>query len=325
MPVNSDKFFMWKYLFLICSIISIIAGIFVTPDLLISLGPMRQTLTSSVDSIRSLAHLELSIYRGSCLIISIAFLMLSLKGKEIWNATWLSPIHKHNLRETDRHLGIMTGWNFSLTTIFCCYIGVIIYMTVISRFLSDPLLKIINNEDGIIEYLSAAIFLICSISSCILSFKLSGQTSRIFMLRLFAVVFFLMFGEEISWGQRIFEVKTLEVMKKINVQGENNIHNLLGYVSDHLFIAGFFVYGVIFPVLANRILFLRKFFDFIGLPIASLGLAVGCFMISSTHDWTFYLVFEKVKYLQMAEMRELLSSVAFLLLICESWLLIEKK
>ncbi|MCI5121151.1 MAG: hypothetical protein D3908_08185, partial [Candidatus Electrothrix sp. AUS4] len=111
---------------------------------------------------------------------------------------------------------------------------------------------------------------------------------------------------------------------QINVQGENNLHNLLGYFADHLYIAGFFIYGFFLPVLTSRILFLRRFFDFIGLPIASLGLAGGCFIISLTHDWTLYLVFDKVKSLRMAELRELLSSVAFLLLMCESWLLIDR-
>ncbi|MCI5141442.1 MAG: hypothetical protein D3909_06895 [Candidatus Electrothrix sp. ATG1] len=216
----------------------------------------------------------------------------------------------------------MTGWNFSLTVIFICIFFTITYVSIISHFLSDYLLKIINSEDGIIEYSSSVIFFCCSISSFILSFKLSGQPTRIIMLRLFSVIFFLMAGEEISWGQRIFEIETLEVMKQGNVQGENNIHNLFGYAADHLFIVGFFIYVVLFPFLANRILFLRKFFDFIGLPIASLGLAAGCFIISLTHDWTFYLIFEEVKYLRMAELRELLSSLAFLLLLCESWLLI---
>ena len=33
-------------------------------------------------------------------------------------------------------------------------------------------------------------------------------------------------GEEISWGQRIFNIATPETISQMNVQDETNIHNL---------------------------------------------------------------------------------------------------
>ena len=33
--------------------------------------------------------------------------------------------------------------------------------------------------------------------------------------------------EEISWGQRIFDIDTPEALKEVNVQKEINIHNLV--------------------------------------------------------------------------------------------------
>ncbi|MCI5141441.1 MAG: hypothetical protein D3909_06890 [Candidatus Electrothrix sp. ATG1] len=78
---TNNKFLFWKYLFILCAIIFLFSGIIITPDLLIWLGPMRQTLTSSVDSIRSVAILELGFFRGLSFILSIIFLTLSLKGK----------------------------------------------------------------------------------------------------------------------------------------------------------------------------------------------------------------------------------------------------
>ena len=41
-----------------------------------------------------------------------------------------------------------------------------------------------------------------------------------------AFVFFFGAGEEISWGQRIFNIKTPEAMEKINAQDEITVHNM---------------------------------------------------------------------------------------------------
>ena len=42
-----------------------------------------------------------------------------------------------------------------------------------------------------------------------------------------ALVFFLVAGEEVSWGQRVFDIKTPEVLVALNYQQETNVHNLL--------------------------------------------------------------------------------------------------
>lgn len=47
----------------------------------------------------------------------------------------------------------------------------------------------------------------------------------------YAALFFLNFGEEISWGQRIFGIRTPADLRRVNVQQELNLHNLIGI--DH--------------------------------------------------------------------------------------------
>ena len=44
---------------------------------------------------------------------------------------------------------------------------------------------------------------------------------------LFSIIFFFGFGEEISWGQRIFNVETPDFFIENNLQSETNIHNLM--------------------------------------------------------------------------------------------------
>ena len=77
-----------------------------------------------------------------------------------------------------------------------------------------------GDEDGIVEYLTAVLFFISSL----IMLYLSRKQSKIFFL-----LFLLLFigaGEEISWGQRLFHIDTPNSIRKINVQGELNLHNI---------------------------------------------------------------------------------------------------
>jgi len=83
-------------------------------------------------------------------------------------------------------------------------------------------------EDGIIEYLTA-IFLFLSSIVLFISFLKIKKYHSIFNFGLFlsVIVLFFGFGEEISWGQRIFNIESPTFFNKNNLQGETNIHNLM--------------------------------------------------------------------------------------------------
>lgn len=174
----------------------------------------------------------------------------------------------------------------------------------------------INKEDGVIEQASAVLFLSCSIVAILVAVRSVSRNRRI-IHAILAIGFFLFFGEEISWGQRIFGFQTNEIIKNINVQNETNVHNLLGYFADHLFIAGVFFFGVVLTALRSAHPFWDRLFRKIGLPTASIGLAIGFFLISLLHDWTVYALIPSSS-LRIAELRELLTALAFLLLMRES-------
>jgi hypothetical protein len=50
---------------------------------------------------------------------------------------------------------------------------------------------------------------------------------------LLGLLFFFAFGEEISWGQRLFGWQTPEHLKEINLQQETNFHNLKIFNLQH--------------------------------------------------------------------------------------------
>ncbi len=91
-------------------------------------------------------------------------------------------------------------------------------------------------EDGPVEYLTFFFSFIAGILSLLTAFKAKIENpqkiKQKWQLILFKVCFFvfglgLIFvaGEEISWGQRIFNIKTPEEIEQVNLQKELNLHN----------------------------------------------------------------------------------------------------
>lgn len=73
-----------------------------------------------------------------------------------------------------------------------------------------------------------------------------------------ALLSFVCMGEEISWGQRIFNFSTPEVVKEENIQGEFNLHNMTWMDDDALggkyrFISLYLLLGGLGIPLAARI------------------------------------------------------------------------
>lgn len=96
---------------------------------------------------------------------------------------------------------------------------VLIY--IIAYFCSDKVLLQIGMEDGIVEWLQAILFF----GASVLYLLLFKRSKNIFLLIL-CIVFFFGAGEEISWGQRLFNFSTPDSINKVNVQHEFNVHNL---------------------------------------------------------------------------------------------------
>ncbi len=88
-------------------------------------------------------------------------------------------------------------------------------------------------EDGLIEYLEAILYLLSAIILFYLFVK-SKSNKRIYFLKtkynyfylFFGIFLFLCFGEEISWGQRILNIRSPDFFLEHNAQEETNIHNL---------------------------------------------------------------------------------------------------
>lgn len=92
----------------------------------------------------------------------------------------------------------------------------------------EELYLLIIREDGVIEYLTASFLLFASIKLFFLFLKIYKKYSVFnFGLLSYSLVLFFGFGEEISWGQRIFGIQSPSFFSENNFQGEINLHNMM--------------------------------------------------------------------------------------------------
>lgn len=133
----------------------------------------------------------------------------------------------------DRHQ-VITGATISLL-----FVAIFIMWT---EYDADSLHRMVK-EDGPIESLSAIFFGFSSICFIVIArrseFLKNKDRPRYFFTISWAVLMFVFMREEISWGQRIFNIATPEMLKDINLQAETNIHNI---VYLHTFFGGTYRY-----------------------------------------------------------------------------------
>jgi hypothetical protein len=157
-------------------------------------------------------------------------------------------------------------------------------------YCSDPVIEGLGREDCFFENLTAVCFLFASVL-----FFLSYRKKRIFLILLGLLLFFGA-GEEISWGQRIFDLKTPAALEKINVQKEITIHNIEAFNSmrfngtakkgwdrfleiNFLFRLFCFLYGFLLPICVYHIRIIKNITRTIKLPVPPLS--IGVFFIAA--------------------------------------------
>lgn len=159
-------------------------------------------------------------------------------------------------------------------------------------YISNDILLEYTKEDGVYENIGAVLFLLTSLISLLIGFR--GQTfqskelqtqntNRLFFIG-FGCLFFFAFGEEVSWGQRIFNYETPSIIDNHNVQGEFNLHNIgifhgktldgeekkgvLALLTMHrLFYLFFLSYLLLFPLLHKLNASFRTVNSRLGIPV----------------------------------------------------------
>lgn len=175
-----------------------------------------------------------------------------------------------------------------------------IFIGIVFSFLNPDIYYSYTEEDGYIEYFTAFILLATSLLCFYKASFIGGKIPMMFFY-VVAAIFFLGFGEEISWGQRIFGFETPDDLVKINAQKEFNLHNIhLAGINLNKVIFGkvlytcVFIYFLGFPILYRNRQWFRNMIDKVHLPIPTI-----------TQSLVYFLAFFSILLIREGEKWEL--------------------
>ena len=180
-------------------------------------------------------------------------------------------------------------------------------MTSLTYLFQESIYKELIKEDGVIEYMTA--FLLLITSAFLFSKVIKIGYSRGYPWFVFNVLMvlglFFGFGEEISWGQRIFSIESNDLFLNHNSQGEINIHNLrikdvninkLIFSYGFSIIFGFYFLFLLIGYKKNKLI--KSIIDKLGIPLPRIkhsiyfvGLSIIIFIIPDGKKWELWECF----------------------------------
>ena len=131
-------------------------------------------------------------------------------------------------------------------------------------------------EDGFIEWMTVLPLLLMAAISIRRLIRLAPHRHARFVISMLLFIGFFIFaaGEELSWGQRIFNWKSTDFFKENNAQKETNFHNLIVagksiniIVFSRLMIFFMVFYLLVLPTLYNRNVKVRRLAEKFAVPI----------------------------------------------------------
>jgi hypothetical protein len=139
-------------------------------------------------------------------------------------------------------------------------------------------------EDHYFENVGALSFFVTSVLFfwAFLTARNPHNTPKVFWLKplvylALAFIFFFGAGEEISWGQRIFNLQTPDLLNAVNKQNEITIHNIsiAGHQIPFEFFFDVFWFSlvILLPILSRYVKPIKQFFGRF-MPIVSLGIGL---------------------------------------------------
>lgn len=144
-------------------------------------------------------------------------------------------------------------------------------------------------EDGFIENLTVVPLLIVFFYALKVLFKKEvKQKSWKFKSVWFIIALFSLFvaGEEISWGQRIFQIETPEFFQQHNAQNETNLHNMMigeykinKIVFSKMINISIAIYLLAFPYFFRKNKNFKVFLNNRGIPVAQNYQIIACIIL----------------------------------------------
>ena len=127
--------------------------------------------------------------------------------------------------------------------------------------------RALTDEDGLLEWLTVIFLCLAGlIAFCIAMRGRKNQQPNFWFFLIFSLACLLCALEEISWGQRIFDIQSSEFFLEHNDQRETNIHNVIqkwgrslpffgatyDFKTKHVAGLTLLLYGAFLPILAKK-------------------------------------------------------------------------
>jgi len=187
------------------------------------------------------------------------------------------------------------------------FLTLLVLAVIVIYFTKLSLYKEITKEDGLIEYLTAILLLLTSIFLFIKVIKRRNLKGRLWIVFniLMSLGLFFGFGEEISWGQRIFNITASDFFIENNLQKETNIHNLVingvkinKWVFSYLISIVFGIYFFLLLLGYKKVKTIKNYVDKLGVPIPKVKhiitfvlISLLIFIIPDSNKWELWECF----------------------------------
>ncbi|HIP72809.1 MAG TPA: hypothetical protein EYH05_15625 [Anaerolineae bacterium] len=151
---------------------------------------------------------------------------------------------------------------------------ILLMASLLFAFVDRDVIVFLAREDSILQNATAAFYLIAAILNSILLIRIKNYPLLRLNLLVLSLLFFIVGMEEISWGQRLFNIETPEALEQINIQNELTLHNIWS-ISLTTFPALFVTTTllVFFPLFNRYSTRARKYLSAIQFPTAAFELA----------------------------------------------------
>jgi hypothetical protein len=113
------------------------------------------------------------------------------------------------------------------------------------RLTERSTLQTLTREDGVVEYGTALMYATAGVLFALTAAR--RDRSRAWPV-VFAVLFLLIAGEELNWGQRLLGLEPPDSLRDANVQEEINLHNIEG-LNDHVRFFGVTLFSALYVAL----------------------------------------------------------------------------
>jgi hypothetical protein len=128
-------------------------------------------------------------------------------------------------------------------------------VVVIAAWADRPLFHLLTDDDRILEWLQFAGYAAATVLGASIALRLWRARQHVLggLYLAFTAGCLFITGEEVSWGQRIFDWDTPESLERLNHQGETTVHNIggvMGFTNGTMLLMG--AVGAVAPWLAYR-------------------------------------------------------------------------